>query len=54
MAFMCLINIPSCVILGGTAIKAMEDYCAQKARGEKPVFLAKNIGMNTDNLEYWK
>ena len=54
MAFMCLINIPSCMILGGTAVRAMEDYCAQKARGEKPVFKAENIGMNTDNLEYWK
>ena len=54
MAFMCLINIPSCMILGGTAVRAMADYCAQKARGEKPVFKAKNIGMNTDNLEYWK
>jgi AGCS family alanine or glycine:cation symporter len=35
MGFMCLINIPSCVALGGVAIKAMEDYSAQKAAGEE-------------------
>lgn len=54
MGFMCLINIPSCVVLGGIAIKAMEDYSAQKAQGKKPVFKAANIGMDTSNLEYWK
>ena len=54
MAFMCLINIPSCVILGGTAIRAMEDYCAQKKAGRKPVFKAKNIGLPSENLDYWK
>ena len=48
------INIPSCVVLGGIAIKAMEDYSAQKAQGKKPVFKAANIGMDTSNLEYWK
>ena len=54
MAFMCLINIPSCVALGGIAIKAMEDYTAQKDAGKKPVFKAANIGMDTENLDFWK
>ena len=54
MAFMCLINIPSCVALGGVALKAMEDYTSQKAAGKTPVFKAASIGMDTSNLEYWK
>jgi AGCS family alanine or glycine:cation symporter len=54
MGFMCLINIPSCVALGGVAIKAMENYCEQKDAGQKPVFKAADIGMDTSNLEYWK
>jgi AGCS family alanine or glycine:cation symporter len=52
MGFMCLINIPSCVALGGVAIKAMENYCEQKDAGQKPVFKAADIGMDTSNLEY--
>jgi len=54
MAFMCLINIPSCVALGGVALKAMKDYTDQKDAGKVPVFKAANIGMDTSNLEYWK
>lgn len=54
MAFMCLINLPACVILGNVAVKAFKDYEKQKKEGKNPVFLAKNIGLSTDNLEYWK
>ncbi|WP_273062595.1 alanine/glycine:cation symporter family protein [Colibacter massiliensis] len=54
MAFMCLINIPSCAILGGVAVKAMKDYEKQKMAGQNPVFLAKNIGLDDANLDYWK
>ena len=54
MAFMCLINIPSCIALGDTAIKALKDYTSQKAAGKAPVFKAANIGMDTANLDYWK
>lgn len=53
MGGMAIINIPACVILGGTAIKAAKDYERQRKQGKNPVFLAKNIGLKTDNLEYW-
>ncbi len=53
MGGMAIINIPACVILGGTAIKAAKDYERQRKEGKDPVFLAKNIGLKTDNLEYW-
>lgn len=32
MALMCLINIPACLVLGGTAIKVMKDYERQKRK----------------------
>jgi len=54
MAFMCLINIPSCIALGGVALATTEDYAKQKAEGKKPVFKAANIGLATDNLDFWK
>ncbi len=54
MAFMCLINIPACAILGTTAVKAMKDYERQKKEGKNPVFLAKNIGLDETNLDFWK
>lgn len=54
MAFMCFINIPAIVKLGGVAIDAMKDYAKQKDAGQKPVFKAEHIGLPTDNLDYWK
>ncbi len=53
MGGMAIINIPACVIMGGTAVKAAKDYERQRKEGKDPVFLAKNIGLKTDNLEYW-
>ena len=54
MAFMCMINIPSCVALRHVALDTMEDYAKQKAEGKKPVFKAANIGLSTENLDFWK
>lgn len=54
MAFMCLINIPACIILGNVAIKAFKDYEKQKSAGKNPVFKAADIGLNLDEVEYWK
>ena len=54
MAFMCLINIPSCIALGGVALATTEDYAKQKAEGKKPVFKTANIVLATDNLDFWK
>ena len=54
MALMCLINLPACLILGNIAIKATKDYEKQKKAGKNPVFLGRNIGLNSDDLTYWK
>lgn len=54
MGVMCLINIPSIIILGGTALKALDDYRKQRAEGKNPVFKADAVGINTSKLDYWK
>ena len=54
MAFMCLINIPTCIILGKVAYAATADYVSQKKAGQNPVFRAKAIGMDDSKLDYWK
>ena len=37
MGVMCLINIPTIIILGGTALKALDDYKKQRNEGKNPV-----------------
>ena len=54
MGVMCLINIPSIIILGGTALKALEDYKKQREEGKNPAFKAEAIGIDTSKLDYWK
>ena len=54
MAVMCMINLPACVVLSNVVVKACRDYCEQKKAGQNPVFHAADIGMDTDQLDYWK
>ena len=54
MAFMCLINIPTCIILGKVVYSACADYIEQKQSGLNPVFRAKAIGMDDSKLDFWK
>lgn len=54
MGGMTLINIPTCMILGGVAIKACKDYEKQLKEDKDPVFIAKNIGMDDSKLDFWK
>ena len=54
MGFMCLINIPACLILGNIAVKALKDYQRQRAEGKNPVFKAESIGLNLSEVEFWK
>lgn len=54
MGVMCLINIPTIIILGGTALKALDDYKKQREEGKNPVFKAEIIGIDTSKLDYWK
>lgn len=54
MGFMCLINIPACLILGNVAVKALKDYQRQRAEDKNPVFKAESIGLNLSEVEFWK
>lgn len=54
MGGMTLINLPSCMILGKVAIDALKDYEKQKSEGKNPVFMGRDIGLNEEELDYWK
>jgi len=51
---MTLINLPACMLREKVAIDTLKDYEKQKKEGKNPVFLGKNIGINTDEPDYWK
>ncbi len=51
--FMVIVNMPVILILSGTAIKCLKDYCEQKKEGKDPVFISKDIGIE-ENLDFWK
>ena len=51
---MVVCNIPTIAILGGVAIKALDDYTKQKKQGLAPVFKAENIGLSDDKVDCWK
>ena len=53
MGFMAIINLPVIVILGGTALAALNDYTNQKKEGKDPVFKASSIGLK-EKTDYWK
>ncbi len=54
MGGMALINLPSCVLLGSTALHALKDYEYQKKNGQNPVFKAENIGLDPEEISCWK
>lgn len=54
MGLMTLINLPTCVFLGKTALDCLKDYETQKKSGQNPIFMASNIGMNEEELDTWK
>ena len=54
MGGMTLINLPCCMLLGKVAIDALKDYEKQKKEGKKPVFMGRDIGLNEDELDFWK
>ena len=53
MGAMTLINIPVIIILGKYAFRALADYDRQRKEGKKPVFKAKDIGLD-GKTEYWQ
>ncbi|MDO5859811.1 sodium:alanine symporter family protein [Methanobrevibacter sp.] len=54
MGGMTLINLPTCMILGKSAIDCLKDYERQKREGKDPVFEAASIGLNLEELDWWK
>ena len=52
MGVMAIINLPVIVILGKTALKAMDDYLAQKKAGKDPIFKAASIGLK-QKTDFW-
>ncbi|MGM9528859.1 MAG: alanine/glycine:cation symporter family protein [Phascolarctobacterium sp.] len=53
MGCMAIINLPVICMLGGPALKAMDDYSKQREAGKNPVFVARSIGI-TQKLDYWQ
>ena len=47
------INIPVCVIIGGVAYKALNNYVEQRKQGKKPVYIAADNGVKQET-DYWK
>ena len=54
MGLMTLINLPTCAIMGKTAIDCLKDYEIQKKSGKNPVFKASSIGLDEEKLDWWK
>jgi AGCS family alanine or glycine:cation symporter len=54
MGGMAFFNLPSCIALSGVVIAALKDYERQKKAGHDPVFRAKHIGMDENELDCWK
>ncbi|MEG0918797.1 MAG: alanine/glycine:cation symporter family protein [Anaerovoracaceae bacterium] len=52
MGLMATVNIVAMILLGGIAVRALDDYCKQKKEGKDPKFKAANIGL--DNTDCWK
>ncbi|MBR2528027.1 MAG: alanine:cation symporter family protein [Blautia sp.] len=54
MGGMTLINLPACMLLGKRAIDALTDYERQRKQGINPVFRAKAIDLDEQELDFWK
>ena len=46
------INIPVCIVLGGVAYRALDDYIAQKKAGKDPQFKAADAGVKVPT-DFW-
>lgn len=51
MGLMAVVNIVVILLIGNIAIKALKDYLEQKKKGQTPVFIAKNAGI--ENTDVW-
>lgn len=46
------INIPVCIVLGGVAYKALDNYVAQRKAGKNPVYKAAENGVK-EKTDFW-
>jgi AGCS family alanine or glycine:cation symporter len=53
MGLMALVNIPTIIILGKYAIRAINDYIKQKKAGVDPVFKASSVNL-PHKVDYWQ
>ncbi len=54
MGLMTLINLPACMLLGKVAIDTLKDYEQKRKNGEPLEFKGKDIGLNEEELDFWK
>ena len=54
MGLMTLINLPTCMLLGKVAIDTLKDYEQKRKNGEPLEFKGKDIGLNEEELDFWK
>lgn len=54
MGLMAILNLIAIVLLSKIAIKAFQDYSAQKKAGKNPVFYASSIPELGDEVEEWR
>lgn len=54
MGLMTIINLPCCALLFGTVDKVLKDYEKQKDAGKNPVFMGEEVGLDTNELSFWK
>lgn len=54
MGLMAILNLIAIVLLGNIAIKALQDYMAQRKTGKNPVFYASSIPELGDEVEEWR
>lgn len=47
-----VVNVPTILILGNTAIKCLDDYVKQRKQGKDPHFIAKSIGVK-EETDFW-
>ena len=53
MGVMAIINLPVIVILGKTALRALDDYVTQRKAGKDPQFKASSVGLE-GRTEFWQ
>ena len=50
---MAFINMPVCMLIGGTAYKCLDDYRQKRKVSDKIHFHAKDIGLDPSTLDFW-